>query len=300
VTPTLLLVDGTALLVRSRRAGQSTGMNAAGVPTGPLTLFAHSAARLLRAHQPTHVLVAFDGRDSRNWRRQLFPGYKAGRMDPGSAPSIHQELIGDFCAAAGLATQTYYGFEADDVIAWAWRSFHEDTRAGDEIQRVVIAADDADLHQLLWKDGSGHEARQVPLSKDGHPFDHADVISRYGCEPAQLAELKALAGDPSDGIPGLPGVGPTKALGMLRRHNWSLPAITETMDPQMGRMIHTYRDILDLIRPLRAIDYERGMERYPFRTVTEWSSANAMGAAEFFESMQMIKTLSKLKEGSLW
>jgi DNA polymerase-1 len=291
----LLLVDGTALYVRSSRAGQRTGMNAAGVPTGTLTLFTHSLARMLRAYQPTHVLVAFDGAGSRDWRRSLYAGYKGSRPDPPAYYGTEHQLVFKLLLAAGIANVGRWGFEADDVIAWGWRKFHD--AFGDPGAEIVIASDDADMHQLLCGD---RQVRQVPLSAGGRVMIYDAVVSRYGCEPGQLPLLRALAGDLSDGIPGVPGVGPVRALGLLWQHDWDLSAVTETMDPVQARLVAAYEDILDLVHPMRAIDYEKGMGQYPLMDVTEWSSGKAAGAADFFGRMRMIKTLAKLEAGSLW
>ena len=290
----LLLVDGTALFVRSSRAGQRTGMNAEGTPTGTLTLFTHSLARLLRAHRPTHVLVAFDGPGARDWRRGLYVGYKGARPDPPAYYGTEHRLIFDLCSAAGVANVAYDGYEADDVIAWARRAWwSREDHPGDA--QVVIASDDADMHQLVWK-----RTIQVPLSAGGQVMTRDAVVSKYGCEPDQLPRLRALAGDPSDGIPGVPGIGPARALALLREHSWDLSAAAATMDPVQGRLVCAYYDILDLVQPMRAIDYENKMDQFPFMDVTERSSGKSAGAAEFFASMKMIRTLAKLEAGSLW
>lgn len=289
----LLLVDGTALYVRSSRAAQRTGMNVEGTPTGTLTLFTHSLARLLRAYRPTHVLVAFDGPGARDWRRGLYVGYKGARPDPPVTDGIEHKMVFDLCDAAGTESVSYAGFEADDVIAWGWRAFWRHDQQGKD--RVVIASDDADMHQLLQG-----ATIQVPLSAGGQVMDRDKVVSRYGCEPDLLPRLRALAGDPSDGIPGVPGIGPVRALRILREHGWDLSAAAETMGSGQQRLIMSYYDILDLVRPMRAIDYERGMDGYPFIRVTEWSSGKARGAVDFFEGKRMIKTLAKLEAGRLW
>lgn len=293
----LLLVDGTALFVRSSRAAQRTGMNAAGVPTGTLTLFTHSLARMLRAYRPTHVLAAFDGPGARDWRRSLYPGYKSGRPGVPVFSGTEYQQVFRLCDAAGTKAISYQGFEADDVIAWACRRFRAAVCGDDPPAEIVIASDDADLHQLL---GTEVETVQVPLSDSGQFADRDAVTSRYGCEPGQLPLLRALSGDSSDGIPGVPGTGPVRALRILREHHWSLSEVTETMDPGQARLVETYYDILDLVRPTRAIDYDGAMDQYPFMDVTEWSSGKAVSAADFFADMRMIKTLAKLEDGSLW
>lgn len=293
----LLLVDGTALYVRSSRAGQRTGMNMEGTPTGTLTLFTHSLARMLRACKPTHVLVAFDGPGARDWRRSLYVGYKGSRLDPPAFDSVEHQLVIRLCYAAGIHPSFRDGYEADDLIAWGWRAFHQAV-PGDDAE-IVIASDDADMHQLLCKD---RKVRQVPLSAGGKVMDYGAVVSRYGCEPAQLPMLRALAGDPSDGIPGVLGVGQVGALAVLRQHGWDLSAATETMDPVQRALVAAYHDIMDLVRPVRAIDYEREMVDYPFpfMKVTEWSSGKARDAADFFARMRMVKTLATLEAGRLW
>jgi 5'-3' exonuclease len=289
-----LLVDGTALYVRSSRAAQRTGMNTDGIPTGTLTLFTHSLARLLRVHQPGHVLIGFDGPGSRDWRRKIWPGYKAGRPDPPSDDTGEHRQVLRLCDAAGLQAVFYAGYEADDVIAWGWRVLREAPGGPEDI---VIASDDADLHQLLCREP---RVRQVPLSAGGKVMDYGAVVSKYGCEPDQLPSLRALAGDPSDGIPGVRGTGPVRALRILREKDWELSAAAETMDPGQAGLVAAYRDIVDLVKPLQAIDYEPGMDRFPLMQAAEWSSGNKDGAANFFADMRMLRTLAKLEAGSLW
>lgn len=138
-------------------------------------------------------------------RKQIAPDYKANRE---AAPPMAVEQLRrviDRLALDGRVIWRFQGFEADDIIAGAcaWASTRED------IERVVVASNDKDLLQLVGP-------RCVVLStKTGDTIDAAAVETKFGVAPRQIRDLLALMGDKSDGVAGIPGVGPKKAAGLL-------------------------------------------------------------------------------------
>lgn len=138
-------------------------------------------------------------------RKQIAPEYKANRE---AAPPMAVEQLRrviDRLALDGRVIWRFQGFEADDIIAGAcaWAA----TR--DDIERVVVASNDKDLLQLVGP-------RCVVLStKTGDTIDAAAVEAKFGVAPSQIRDLLALMGDKSDGVAGIPGVGPKKAAGLL-------------------------------------------------------------------------------------
>lgn len=138
-------------------------------------------------------------------RKAISPDYKAQRDKPEPVAIEQFARVKDRFARDGYVIWQSRGFEADDIIAGAcaWA----ETR--DDIERVVVASNDKDLLQLVGP-------RCVVLStKTGDTIDAAAVETKFGVAPGQIRDLLALMGDKSDGVAGIPGVGPKKAAGLL-------------------------------------------------------------------------------------
>jgi DNA polymerase-1 len=291
-----LVIDGTGLLVKCNRAGSPRGMHANGSRTGPLLLFINSLARLIRVHQPSHVLVALDGLQARSWRQSLVPSYKKDRPEPPSQESGEYRLAASFCLGAGIATLCHEGYEADDVIAYAYRRLLQD-RAG---LPMVIASDDADLHQL-----AGPGTIQVSLSEHGRTVTDAWVRHTYGCEPYRLPRLKAVAGDKSDGVEGIKGVGLVKALALLQRTRWVLLNIEHKAfqdSVTLERELCLNEDIFELRNGIHAIWMEPGMEEYQMWQETRWPSPVPTREAlrKFLDRYELASVSARLEAGRLW
>jgi len=297
VTERVLLVDATGLLVRCGHAGRGTGMKSGGWSTGPLHLFIISAARLISERQPDYAVMCWDGRGAVGWRRAIWPGYKAGRRVPGAAWD-DRELAMRFLEAAGLCSLSYDGYEADDAVAASWRTF----RAALPEAAVVIASDDADMHQLL-EEGT----RQVSLTGLEEPWTYQRVVSHYGCEPGQLPLLRALAGDKSDGVPGAPGVGLKRGLAALTAADWDLARVMKAAfrlpvaswtDPAL---LEKFRQVLDLRNPPRALDADDAWSRSDLPNRCGWPPPpDDEALVRFLERFEMKTILESLRAGTLW
>ena len=204
----VLVVDGRHMLYRCADAFRdlSTEVGDETIGTGGMYGFLSVVVRVYRRYGG-RVYVAWEGKRSRNFRRTLYEGYKK-RSEPDPEMMAFLEDMGKqeirlkaMLRAAGVRQHEGEGCEADDVIAWVARTLHPD-------KRVIIYTGDSDLRQLVDE--------RVTVVSPGFRgqdtvYNAAKVEEKHGVPPRLLADLKALAGDTSDGIPGLRGVGPKTA-----------------------------------------------------------------------------------------
>ena len=291
----ILAIDGTGLLVRCSRAARPRFLvSPDGTPTGALTLFINSLAKKVRDTDPSHVVVAWDGPRATRWRRSQYFGYKAGRNDPWlRSPELHACL--EFCERAGIYQLWHEGFEADDVLAAI-------TRAAMNMpgKLTLLCSDDDDLLQLA-DDCPDHPVKVMGFSSPVR-LTAADVTERWGVTPMWLPKLRALSGDVSDGIPGLPGVGPAKALRMLRQGCFAWP-LDETVinDPEYRRLAVIWRDIMDLAIPVRPMESVTGAAMFrPFRELARWNPEKGRNALDLLEHHGMDQLAQRLAGGRLW
>lgn len=286
----LMAVDGTGLYVRCRKAARHTRLTAPdGTPTGALTLFAQSLAAMVRSVQPQRMLIAWDGgHEALDWRRRICPEYKRNR----SAAAFRSEAYGDdwlrefsavreFCNDAQILQWSVPQFEADDLLATASREAY---RLLPDV-KVILASDDKDILQLA-ADG---RVWVRTLGRDGVLTDAETVELMYGVLPQNLPMLRALAGDPSDGIPGLPGIGPVKAAHMLNASGVVGACPENILEPGPERVqVSKWFSVMDLHNPpeypeehcptgfldIRQTAWKRGnilpvLERYGMRKMAE-------------------------------
>jgi 5'-3' exonuclease len=204
-----LLVDGSSLIFRafhgvpadSARAPDGRAVNA-------VRGFLDSLARLISQRRARHIAVAADADWRPQWRVELLPSYKAHRaaepVPPGLIPQL--PLIAEILAAIGIDMVGLPNFEAEDVIA-TWTAI-----ATGEIE---IVSGDRDLFGLI----EDPRIRVLYPERTGlSVIDEAEVTRRYGIPGRRYAEFAVLRGDPSDGLPGLKGVGANTAAQYIRRY----------------------------------------------------------------------------------
>ncbi len=201
----LLIVDGHAYAYRAFYAIR--GMTSpTGKPTNAVYGFIKMLAKLRASLQPSHVVVVWDGGLSAE-RTTALPGYKAQRPEmPDELGWQIQELV-EYLAAAGLASLCRDGVEADDVIAGLAR------RAAVAGWDVVVASSDKDFMQLV----SPRIVLVNPSDKSVKVWGAAEVRAKAGVDPQQVVDWLALVGDAVDNIPGVTGVGPKTAAGLLNQ-----------------------------------------------------------------------------------
>ena len=204
-TPCLLLVDGHAYAYRAFYGIRS--LNAPdGSPTNAIYGFLKMLARMRASVAPTHLAVIWDGGLAPE-RTAALPEYKAQRPPMPAGLAQQMDGIVEYLRAAGLASWRRDGVEADDWIAVAAR------RAAAAGAQVVIASADKDFMQLV----NARVGLLNPGDKSERVWTDAEVIAKTGVRPEQIVDWLSLVGDSVDNIPGVPGVGPKTATGLLQQ-----------------------------------------------------------------------------------
>jgi DNA polymerase-1 len=286
-----MAVDGTGLYVRCSKAAAHARMTAPdGTPTGTLVLFASSLAALVRQVLPRHLLIVWDGGNGTAWRRKICPEYKANRTPAEYYPRDTREFgaVREFCDAAQIAQWCLDEFEGDDLLAAASRLAARDLPG----TQVVLCSDDADVLQLVtdrvWVRYFG---------ADGVIRDPDGVRYAWGVDPRYLPMLRALSGDASDGIPGLPGIGPLRAARILYATGcaWPLPA-TAVPDPAQYAQVLAWHDVMNLNDPPQAPEDhdERGVLNI---LKTEWTPGNILPVLGKYGMNRMAERVIK---GTFW
>lgn len=200
----LLIVDGHAYAYRAFHAIRNL-RGPEGRPTNAIYGFVKMLEKMRAALEPAHLIVVWDGGLSAE-RMAALPGYKMQRPEMPADLQPQLDEIGDYLAAAGLASFCADGIEADDYIACVAR------RAAAAGWNVVIASSDKDFMQLV----SGRVGLWNPNDKAAVVWSREQVLAKAGVEPEQVADWLALMGDVVDNIPGVPGVGPKTAAELLK------------------------------------------------------------------------------------
>lgn len=155
--------------------------------------------------------MVFDSKDGTNFRKLLYPEYKANRQECPDDLKPQFDFVRDAALAYGILTLEAPGFEADDVIATIA------TKAMKEGTLVNILSGDKDLMQLVTTDDGGACIELIDPMKMIR-FSHDRVVEKWGVEPNQLGDVLALAGDASDNIPGVPNIGPKIASSLIQQY----------------------------------------------------------------------------------
>ncbi|MBB3952290.1 DNA polymerase I [Aureimonas jatrophae] len=205
----LFLVDGSAYIFRAYHALPPLSRKSDGLPVGAVAGFCNMLWKLVEEARetevgvaPTHFAVIFD-HSSTTFRNELYDAYKANRAAPPEDLRPQFSLIRDAVRAFDLPCVERQGFEADDLIATYTRLAVE---AGGD---VTIVSSDKDLMQLV-----GPGVTLYDQMKDKR-LGAQEVFEKFGVYPEKMIDLQALVGDSSDNVPGVPGIGPKTAAGLL-------------------------------------------------------------------------------------
>jgi len=212
---------------------------ARGEPTGAVFGVTKMLQKLVTESAPRFLGVAMDSRTP-TFRETLFPDYKKNRPAPPEDLRPQFEFVREVVEAYGIPALQQDGFEADDVIATVVRRVVSD-------RPVVILGSDKDLCQLV----SDRVLLYVP-DKD-EVYGPAEVEAKWGVPPSRMTDLQALVGDPTDNVPGVPGVGPKTAAKLLRQFG-SLEQVVaraaEVGNPRLRKALEEHGARALQVRPL--------------------------------------------------
>jgi DNA polymerase-1 len=231
---TLLLLDGNSLTYRAFFALPTDMATASGQVTNAVFGFTSMLINLLRDHEPDAIAVAWD-RPEPTFRHTEVPTYKAQRE---AAPDILRQQLGlvrQVCDALGITMLELPGYEADDIIATLA------TRARDNGDDVIIVTGDRDSYQLV-EDPHVKVLYNRRGVSDYVLYDEAGIKERTGVTPAQYPQYAAMRGDPSDNLPGVPGVGEKTAAKLINDHGGldGIFANVDTCTPKLRQNLTEY------------------------------------------------------------
>lgn len=291
-----LVIDGSAIVHRAYHAMPSL-TTPAGIPTGAVHGFFSMLLRLFQEVHPSHIAVAFD-RPKPNFRKELFKAYQAQRPATDSELSPQFEIIQEILKKAKIPVYAMDGFEADDLIGTLTEAAKKighvsldgsKTSASNEVTYVVTG--DRDMMQLV----NGRTKVLMPIKgiSEMKLFDSTRVQEQFGVPPSQIVELKALQGDASDNYPGVPGVGPKTAAGLVEKYG-TVVNIYKHLDEikknnvRLGEKLEAGHDSAILCHQLASIllqvpfeydfkdcdvknisheNWRKGFEKYEFKTL---------------------------------
>jgi DNA polymerase-1 len=274
VTP-LFLVDGHQLLYRAwfgfpaRITSRDKTRDLTGV-FGFLALL----RKAHRLHGDAHeVVVVFDGENAADARLHIDDTYKANRADADHTPIKSLWMVKNGLDAAGVRWLELDQYEADDVLATLVST------AASAGHRVVCFTGDRDLYQIL------DHPRVSILTPGRASVTAASVTHRYGVQPRQWPDYRALTGDAADHIPGVRGIGPKTAAALLA-DGWSLddlPGSARVRSPRCQPILDQWQQVLtwrDLIRLNRQVPV-------PDKTISGKASGPLPKAAEILDELQL-------------
>jgi DNA polymerase-1 len=246
---TLYLIDISSYFYRAFHALPALS-NSRGLPTNATYGVTTMLLKVLRERQPQHLALVFDAKGP-TFRHHLYKAYKAHRPPMPEALVSQLPYIRKIIKALNLPSLEYEGYEADDLISTLVR------RARGEGYEVEIISGDKDLLPLV---GTGVEMWD-PMK--GVRYDPAAIQEKFGLSPEELVEVRALAGDASDNIPGVPGIGEKTALKLIGRFHTLenlLAHLDEVKEKALRARLQEHADQARLSRQLTELDAQVPLE----------------------------------------
>jgi 5'-3' exonuclease len=250
-----MLLDTASLYYRAFYGMPETVTAPDGTPVNAIRGLLDAMARLVKDHRPARLVACLDADWRPAFRTDAIPGYKQHRAEPDGSEqtppglAVQVPLITQVLIAAGIAIAEHDGYEADDVIA---------TLATRATQPVDVVTGDRDLFQLV------DDARQVRVlyTVKGlgklDPITESEVAKKYDIPGDRYADFAVLRGDPSDGLPGVPGIGEKTAAALIRAFG-DLGNLKNALDMGHGgfptgsrKKLEAARDYLDIAPPVVA------------------------------------------------
>ncbi|UCD54304.1 MAG: DNA polymerase I, partial [Dehalococcoidia bacterium] len=286
--PRLVLFDGNALVHRAFHALPPLTVSKSGEMVGAVYGFALILLKAISELKPTHYAIAFD-KKAPTFRHEMFDQYKAHR------PPTPDELVAQLGRVRQLV-ETFHipifeldGYEADDVLG----TLSEQASCQDV--DTVIVTGDADATQLVSPKVKVFYPRRT--FGDTTLYDEEAVIKRYGIKPAHIADLKGLEGDPSDNIPGVPGIGEKTAVKLIHKFG-TIEEIYDHLDevtpPKLQTKLRENEEVARQSKQLATI-----VTQVPLTLDLDdchVSHYDRQQVAELFRELEFASLLSKLPE----
>jgi DNA polymerase-1 len=245
----LFLIDGNSLLYRSYYAIQKLS-NSRGFPTNGIYGFISTLRKIMENEKPDYLGVVFDAKGP-TVRHDDFKDYKANRKPMPDDLAVQLPVLKEVLAALRIPTVELSTYEADDVLATLAAK-----AAARDVHSVIVTTD-KDLLQVVDDSTSvWNPAKEVYITP-------ANVAEFFGVPASRVVDVLALWGDPTDNVPGVPGIGEKTAKALIREHG-SLDDLLRHLDriknPRLREAIAKNRDLLDLSRRLVSVHPDLDLE----------------------------------------
>ena len=288
----LVLIDGNSIMNRAFYGIMGSKMLTTkdGKYTNAIYGFLAILFKILEDIEPQYLAVAFDLKGPTK-RHEMYDGYKANRHGMPEELVEQMPVIKEVLRAMNIDIIEKQGYEGDDILG-TLAKYGE--RQGLD---VTILSGDRDTFQLA----SDHITIRIPRTKAGKTetenYNREKILEEYGLEPEQLIEVKALQGDTSDNIPGVPGIGPKTAISLIKKYNTVeelYQKIEEGTDDLKGKQkenIVNNKEMAELSKKLGRIDtnvpIEDGLEQIK---VEEWDKEKVL---ELFEELRFNRYIER-------
>jgi len=282
------LIDGSGYIFRAYYALPPLSRKSDGLPTGAVSGFCSMLFKLLEdsrsddsIHKPTHFAVIFDSA-KKNFRNDIYSEYKANRSETPEDLAPQFEYIRKAVKAFSLPSVELINYEADDLIATYAKQIVD---AG---AKVTIISSDKDLMQLI-----SEKIRLYDPMKN-KVLGENEVFEKFGVKPNQVIDVQSLAGDPSDNIPGVPGIGVKTAAALINKYK-TLDVLLKNIDeiPQNKRRetLLTNKDQAILSKKLVTLKKDVPVKENPDDFIMR--NVNREKLFEFLREMEFNRLLSQ-------
>ena len=272
----LVLIDGNSILNRAfyGTMGTKIMMTEEGTYTNAIYGFLSIMFKIIEDIKPEYMTIAFDLKAPTH-RHKMYDGYKANRKGMPNELASQMPILKEILNAMNINIVEKEGYEADDILGTLAKWGQS------ENLDVTILTGDRDSFQLVDKNIKVRIPHTSQGKTETEDFDISKVLEKYGVYPKDLIEVKGLAGDSSDNIPGIPGVGEKTAINLVKEYK-NIEGIYENIDKLKGKLkerVEQNRDLAYLSRTLGTIDIDapimRNLEEMELvewdkEKVTEW------------------------------
>lgn len=291
----VIIIDSSYLVFRSHFAYSKLVYKEQ--PIGALFGYIKTVLNLIRIYKPTDIYITFD-LPKPTWRHKVFTEYKAGRGEPDPSMIEQFPIINEWSKQIATSYYSQEGFEADDMINTLGYRLSID----ESINQIIVFSADRDLYQMLT----------LPKVKfyqnDGKLFGEAEFEIKYELHPIQWLDFKALVGDNSDNIKGIPGIGPKTATNLLKTFG-SLQAISEIdlekyesnnkIKPELIQKIQNYRELLKLNLLLCKLSFVEDLEIPPSQDIVSYNLNSGMETLKRYNFNSLITEIYNIENPKL-
>ena len=285
MTEKIVLIDGHSILNRAFY-GVPELNNSQGVPTNAVYGFLNILFKILEEEEPQYLAVAFDRKEP-TFRHQMYPEYKGTRKPMPEALHAQVPLMKEMLTACGVPILERPGYEADDILGTIARQSEE------RGMEVTLVSGDRDLLQIA----SDHICIRIPKTKGGQTvtenYRAQQVQEKYGVTPQEFIDVKALMGDSSDNIPGVPSIGEKTATSLIATFHSIENAyahLPEVKPPRAQKALGEHYDMAQMSKELATICVTAPVE-------FSWEEARLgnLYTREAYELMKQLELKSLLK-----